>query len=228
LPVYLLLAVVVLSIAVLVYPPIRRARLRRTLAAQPFPAEWNQLLQSRWLLHRHLPREVRERAEYEAKLQARAEREKKAGRKPGGRPPAPPSGAVDAKEQINLTDEDSRIMPVAGGAGLGTADGALETEEYVVIWVDVDGCESAQQYCSTFLTTVVKNMPMAVEGAVLEAYEADDAVAAVAEETVNVGVEARDGRPPVDRRTVGVLILRPVAIDGPELRFFGDAFAGAW
>ena len=57
----------------------------------------------------------REQAEYEAKLQARAEQEKKTGRKPGGRPPAPPSGAVDDKEQINLTDEDSRIMPVAGG-----------------------------------------------------------------------------------------------------------------
>src|SRR5690606_6657800 len=32
-----------------------------------------------------------------------------------GRPPAPPSGKVEDKEQINLTDEDSRIMPVAGG-----------------------------------------------------------------------------------------------------------------
>jgi basic membrane protein A len=35
-----------------------------------------------------------------------------------------------------------------------------------VIWVDVDGCESAQQYCSTFLTTVVKNIPDAVKDAV--------------------------------------------------------------
>lgn len=57
----------------------------------------------------------REQAEYEAKLEARAEREKQTGRKPGGRPPAPPSGKVDDKEQINLTDEESRIMPVAGG-----------------------------------------------------------------------------------------------------------------
>jgi transposase len=57
----------------------------------------------------------REQAEYEAKLKARAEREQRTGRKPGGRPPAPPSGQVDDKEQINLTDEESRIMPVAGG-----------------------------------------------------------------------------------------------------------------
>jgi hypothetical protein len=47
---------------------------------------------------------------------ASARREGEADRqKAGGRPPAPPSGKVDDKEQINLTDEESRIMPVAGG-----------------------------------------------------------------------------------------------------------------
>ena len=57
----------------------------------------------------------REQAEYQAKIAARKEQERRTGKKPGGRPPAPPSGGVDAKEQINLTDEESRIMPVAGG-----------------------------------------------------------------------------------------------------------------
>lgn len=60
------------------------------------------------------------------------------------------------------------IMPVAGGAGLGTAAAAQASGGKVaVIWVDVDGCESAKQYCSTFLTTVVKNIPDAVKQAVL-------------------------------------------------------------
>ena len=57
----------------------------------------------------------REQAEYQAKLAARAEQEKLSGKKPGGRPPEPPTGGVRAKDQINLTDEDSRIMKVAGG-----------------------------------------------------------------------------------------------------------------
>ena len=56
-----------------------------------------------------------QQAQYQQKLAARAEQQKRTGRKPPGRPPAPPSGAVEDKEQINLTDEDSRIMPVAGG-----------------------------------------------------------------------------------------------------------------
>lgn len=57
----------------------------------------------------------RERGEYQAKLAAKEEQQKRTGKKPRGRPPEPPSGTVGEKEQINLTDEDSRIMPVPGG-----------------------------------------------------------------------------------------------------------------
>jgi len=59
------------------------------------------------------------------------------------------------------------IMPVAGGTGLGTADVAKASSgKTSVIWVDQDGCQSAQQYCDVFLTTVVKNISGAVEQAV--------------------------------------------------------------
>jgi hypothetical protein len=57
----------------------------------------------------------REQAEHQAKLAARDEQERRTGRKPPGRPPAPPSGGAREKDQVNLTDEDSRIMKVAGG-----------------------------------------------------------------------------------------------------------------
>jgi transposase len=56
-----------------------------------------------------------EQAEHRAKLAARAEQEERSGKKPGGRPPEPPTGGVRESDQINLTDEDSRIMKVAGG-----------------------------------------------------------------------------------------------------------------
>jgi len=56
----------------------------------------------------------REQAEYQAKMAAREAREKDTGKKPGGRPPAPPTAGPGPKEQVNLTDEDSRIMKVAG------------------------------------------------------------------------------------------------------------------
>jgi transposase len=56
-----------------------------------------------------------EQAEHQTKLAARAEQERLTGRKPGGRPPAPPTGGVRESDQLNLTDADSRIMKVAGG-----------------------------------------------------------------------------------------------------------------
>jgi hypothetical protein len=57
----------------------------------------------------------REMAEHRAKLAARDEKTAASGKKPGGRAPAPPLEGPQPKDQINLTDEDSRIMPVAGG-----------------------------------------------------------------------------------------------------------------
>jgi transposase len=61
-------------------------------------------------------RHARELAEHEAKLAARAAKEKSTGKKPGGKPPSPPTPGPLPTDQINLTDEDSRIMPVVGGA----------------------------------------------------------------------------------------------------------------
>jgi len=57
----------------------------------------------------------RELAEHQAKLAAREAKEKASGKKPGGRPPAPPVEGPLPGDQVNLTDEESRIMPVSGG-----------------------------------------------------------------------------------------------------------------
>jgi hypothetical protein len=58
---------------------------------------------------------AREQVEHEAKIAAREAKTKATGKKPGGRPPAPPVAGPLPSDQINLTDEESRIMPVAGG-----------------------------------------------------------------------------------------------------------------
>jgi transposase len=51
-----------------------------------------------------------ERAEYEAKVQAREERARQTKRKPRGRGPKPPQPGPHDKDQYNFTDPDSRIM----------------------------------------------------------------------------------------------------------------------
>lgn len=60
-------------------------------------------------------RYARELAEHEAKMAAREAKTVATGKKPGGRPPQPPAEGALPTDQINLTDEESRIMPVAGG-----------------------------------------------------------------------------------------------------------------
>ena len=60
-------------------------------------------------------RHDREQKEYEEKLAKRAKKEQQTGKKPRGKEPKPPKPGPMAKDQVNLTDEESRIMPVSGG-----------------------------------------------------------------------------------------------------------------
>lgn len=84
-------------------------------------------------------RHQRELAEHEARLAARAAKTAATGRKPGGKPPEPPTPEPSAKDQINLTDEDSRIMPVAGGGfdQCYNAQAAVAAGSMLVVAVDI-------------------------------------------------------------------------------------------
>jgi transposase len=57
----------------------------------------------------------RAKAAYEKKLARREQRAEETGKKPGGKQPKPPVAGPTPKDQMNLTDEDSRIMPTSGG-----------------------------------------------------------------------------------------------------------------
>ena len=58
-----------------------------------------------------------EKAEYDAKMQAREEKAAKKGRKPPGPPPSPPTPGPRDKDQYNFTDPESRIMKNATNSG---------------------------------------------------------------------------------------------------------------
>ncbi len=60
-------------------------------------------------------RHTREQAEYEEKMAARAKKAKETGKKTKGKEPKPPTPGPKPKDQVNLTDAESRIMPVSGG-----------------------------------------------------------------------------------------------------------------
>jgi len=60
-------------------------------------------------------RHAREQAEHDAKRAQRAAKTATTGKKPSGRVPQPPVEGPLPTDQVNLTDEESRVMPVAGG-----------------------------------------------------------------------------------------------------------------
>jgi transposase len=84
-------------------------------------------------------RHARELAEHEAKMAARQAKSAATGKKPGGKPPHPPAEGALPSDQINLTDEASRIMPVAGGGfeQCYNAQAAVATGSLLVIAIDV-------------------------------------------------------------------------------------------
>lgn len=60
-------------------------------------------------------RHSKEQEEYERKVAKRARKEKETGKKPGGKAPKAPTAGPTEKDQVNLTDSESRIMPASGG-----------------------------------------------------------------------------------------------------------------
>ena len=61
------------------------------------------------------------------------------------------------------------IFPVAGPAGLGGLQAAKDSGGDVKgIWVDTDGCVSAEEYCDVLLGSVVKGMDVSVRDAIAD------------------------------------------------------------
>ena len=60
-------------------------------------------------------RHASEQAAYEKKVAERTEQEKNTGKNPRGKKPKPPTAGPTAKDQVNLNDSESRIMPTSGG-----------------------------------------------------------------------------------------------------------------
>jgi basic membrane protein A len=92
------------------------------------------------------------------------------------------------------------IMPVAGPVGLGTieairAGGGNER----VIWVDTDGCVSVADACDLFLTSVMKNMDVAVHDAVIAASDGSFAGGVYSGTLENDGVGIADFQENADR-----------------------------
>jgi transposase len=101
-------------------------------------------------------RHAREQAEHDAKMAQRAAKTAATGKKPGGRPPAPPVEGPLASDQVNLTDADSRIMPVAGGGfdQCYNAQAVVAAGSLLVIAADVTQAPNDKQQLAPMLDKI--------------------------------------------------------------------------
>ena len=95
----------------------------------------------------------REQAEHEAKLAARDAKAEATGKKPRGKPPQPPVEGPRPTDQVNLTDEESRIMPVAGGGfeQCYNAQAAVAAGSLLVVAADVVQATNDKQQLAPML-----------------------------------------------------------------------------
>ena len=103
-------------------------------------------------------RHAGEQAEYEQKLKQRQEREAATGKKPRGRPPQEPEAGPKDKDQVNFTDEQSRIMPGAGGEFVQgyNAQAMVEQDSHLVVGNHVSQATNDKQEVAPALNELEK------------------------------------------------------------------------
>ncbi|MCP4936375.1 MAG: IS1182 family transposase [bacterium] len=75
-----------------------------------------------------------EQADYEAKLKRRKDKEEKTGKKARGCEPKAPEAGPRDKDQVNFTDEESRIMPSSEGFVQGyNAQAAVDIDSHLIV-----------------------------------------------------------------------------------------------
>jgi transposase len=98
----------------------------------------------------------RERAEFDEKMGKREAKQKKTGKKPGGKPPAEPQPGVKDRDQINLTDEESRIMKVSGGGfeQCYNAQAAVDAQTMLVVATGLTQAPNDKQQVTPMIKTL--------------------------------------------------------------------------
>ncbi len=102
-------------------------------------------------------RHGREQAAYEQKIAARTKKQQETGKKPRGKEPKPPQAGPTKKDQVNLTDEESRIMPVSDGGfeQAYNAQAGVDTASKLIVTAHITQQPNDKQELKPVLETLV-------------------------------------------------------------------------
>ena len=105
-------------------------------------------------------RYAEEQKAYEAKIAERVKKERETGRKTGGKKPQPPTAGPTKKDQVNLNDSESRIMPTSGGGfeQAYNAQAGVDTETMLIVTTHVSQAPNDKQELEPALSNL-KHLP---------------------------------------------------------------------
>ncbi len=105
-------------------------------------------------------RYAEEQQAYEAKIADRAKKEQETGKKTCGKRPQPPTPGPTEKDQVNLNDSESRIMPTSGGGfeQAYNAQAGVDTETLLIVTTQVSQAPHDKQELEPALINL-KHLP---------------------------------------------------------------------
>jgi transposase len=109
---------------------------------------------------RAVERYAEEQKAYEAKIADRAKKEQETGKKARAKRPQPPTPGPTEKDQVNLNDSESRIMPTSGGGfeQAYNAQAGVDTETLLIVTTHVSQAPNDKQELEPALTNL-KQLP---------------------------------------------------------------------
>ena len=121
------------------------------------------------IAERAAQRYAREKAEFDEKMLKREAKAKETGKKPGGKPPAAPQPGAKDSDQINLTDEESRIMKVSGGGfeQCYNAQAGVDAATMLVVATGLTQAPNDKQQVAPMIKTLQAQAPLLGEAKTL-------------------------------------------------------------
>jgi transposase len=145
-------------------------------------AEAKQVLQAR-----AQERQAAEQAQYEAKQREREAKAKRSGHKPRGRPPTPPSGEPQDKDQYNFTDPESRIMKCSSSAGFEqayNAQVAVDQDSLLIVACSLSNHPNDKAEAEPTLAALAPDLGTPTAAALDNGFWSEQNLAALAERSI--------------------------------------------
>lgn len=167
-------------------------------------------------------RSALEQAEYQTKMQERAEKERQSGRTPRGRPPKPPTPGPRDKDQYNFTDPESRIMKHSSSEGFEqdyNAQIAVDQDSLLIVGESLSNHPTDQHQVEPTLDSIPPDLGSPEAAALDAGYFSEANIAVFEGRAIEPYIATgRDGHHPIWQERFAQLPEPPAEDASPKLK----------